>query len=385
MACPAAERFQANEDFLARVTVTDLNHFYRYVAWQDMNGDPAGTFTRVRRLRKAIHGVVDRSIWHSPNGDIEVAVKRMPRESVFVNQEAESDERIVHQRPRERMAEDPMIEMGVYFFLQQQHDVPQYQLKMRACFANSEYVWLATELATGGELFDALAANGHFAENQVRSYMMQLLLAVQYLHRQDIGHRDISLENILLMGRDANAELRLMDFGQAVALRSEDGELLRYFSNCGKPVYRAPEMRVPPQADVEVEVLPGHNAGEINQVLTTAGYICHVLLPADITVGEHCQATTAGYTVPQSDIFACGICMFILAWGSAPWQATLLADRGFMFVFQRGYTRLAEAWGRRLPAVAMQLLERMGNVAAGRRPTADACIQNEWFDEVRRP
>mmetsp|Transcript_23311 Transcript_23311/g.53714 ORF Transcript_23311/g.53714 Transcript_23311/m.53714 type:complete len:394 (-) Transcript_23311:247-1428(-) len=381
-----AERFQQNEDLLARVAVTDLNHFYRYVNWTRMDGPPEGFFTKYKpKLSNAIHGKVHRADWHSPNGTVGVALKTMPIDRVLLNEEAERNDALVHRgHGRERFREDAMTEIGVYFFLNQQPDA-RYQLRMMACFADDTHVFLATQHATGGDLFNFTTAEAEAGHNvdQVRRYMSQLLQAVHYLHSQDIGHRDISLENILLMGKDQTAELRLMDFGQAVALRS-GGEDLRYFTPCGKPIYTAPEMRVPPQAQVEVQVERNHVAGDINQVVTTRGYFCHVLLPRHATPGERCQATTAGYTVRPSDIFACGICLFVLAWGRAPWQDTLLTDRGFIYVGRHGYANLVRAWRlEQLPEPGMKLLQQLGNFMAESRPVAEECLRSEFFDGHR--
>merc|ERR1712183_664348 len=69
----------------------------------------------------------------------------------------------------------------------------------------------------------------------------QLLQAVVYLHRHRIGHRDISLENILIKGGIA----QVMDFGLAVQTCSTSGVPFRYFRGVGKPNNRAPEVYVP--------------------------------------------------------------------------------------------------------------------------------------------
>ena len=49
--------------------------------------------------------------------------------------------------------------------------------------------------------------------DQVRNYIFQLLLAIEYCHRNNIIHRDIKPENLLINPK--NDDLRLCDFGFA--------------------------------------------------------------------------------------------------------------------------------------------------------------------------
>ena len=63
--------------------------------------------------------------------------------------------------------------------------------------------------------------------------MRQLIDAVSYIHDQNIAHRDIKLENILLT---KSGVVKLIDFGFAI---SSNGPLKTF---CGTPTYMAPEL-----------------------------------------------------------------------------------------------------------------------------------------------
>lgn len=54
--------------------------------------------------------------------------------------------------------------------------------------------------------------NGLESEN-VKKYIYQLLLAIEFCHRANILHRDIKPENLLINPK--NDDLRLCDFGFA--------------------------------------------------------------------------------------------------------------------------------------------------------------------------
>lgn len=69
-----------------------------------------------------------------------------------------------------------------------------------------------TELCSGGELFDYLVEKKRFQEGEARRLFGELVVAVGYLHRQGVVHRDLKLENILL---DGHLKVKLGDLGFA--------------------------------------------------------------------------------------------------------------------------------------------------------------------------
>merc|ERR1719401_636543 len=123
---------------------------------------------------------------------------------------------------------------------------------------------LVTEHCDGGEFFSLVSTKAiPLTEDRNRLYMWQLMQAVKYLHSHNIGHRDISLENILVSFRhdapgERCGEFRLMDFGGACRTHSNTGQLLRYFRKMGKNYYRPPECELPPDPETEVHPHESH-------------------------------------------------------------------------------------------------------------------------------
>jgi serine/threonine protein kinase len=76
-------------------------------------------------------------------------------------------------------------------------------------------------------------------EDQARKIMRQLLDTVGYLHNDNIIHRDIKLENILLTNSNIDqGDLKLIDFGFATYYNS----LQKIETKCGSLGYAAPEI-----------------------------------------------------------------------------------------------------------------------------------------------
>ena len=73
------------------------------------------------------------------------------------------------------------------------------------------------ELCTGGHLGHVLnICGGQLKEEQTLGYIQQLCKAVAHCHNRGICHRDIKLQNVLLESSGRDAQIKLVDFGNAV-------------------------------------------------------------------------------------------------------------------------------------------------------------------------
>ncbi|CAE7268709.1 CCRP1 [Symbiodinium pilosum] len=105
-------------------------------------------------------------------------------------------------------------------------------------FEDSDHVYIMLELCPNQTLneFMRRRPTKRLAEPEAIFYVYELIVALQYLHRRRVIHRDLKLGNLFL---DHAMRLKVGDFGLAAQLEY-DGERKRTI--CGTPNYIAPEI-----------------------------------------------------------------------------------------------------------------------------------------------
>jgi serine/threonine protein kinase len=358
--------------------VTDLSYFRSSTTFE---GLCSSSFTMIRKLSSGINGDIFKYEWSRNGETTQVAVKKLRKTALECLDNKETNERCIHMNPRLRLQsnEDALAEIGVLAQLSKQPDLPLYLLKSLGGYSESRFTWLVTEYCDGGELFDVAAAGG-LQEDGVRKYTWQMLQAVEYLHRHHIGHRDISLENVLLKG----GVVRLMDYGMAVRSHSSSGTPLRYFREVGKGFYRAPECYVPTREETAVTVPAFANPGDVVMMRVPPNFLCEVRLPTASKPGATCLADVWGYAAAPGDIWSVAICMFILAFQCPLWQSARLSDRCFAHFYnsgENGVQSLVALWNKKqaLSDEAMSMLADMLHPEPYKRPSAASCLNHTWF------
>ena len=107
-------------------------------------------------------------------------------------------------------------------------------INMHFSFQDNEYLYIAMDLLTGGDLRYHICKKKKFSEEQTKFFISCILLSLEYIHYNKILHRDLKPENLVL---DENGYLKLTDFGIAKFLKKDNHK-----ETSGTPGYMAPEV-----------------------------------------------------------------------------------------------------------------------------------------------
>ena len=195
-------------------------------------------------------------------------------------------------------------------------------------FADNKRLFLVMELSSGGDLFDRIVKKKSYPEHEAKIVMTQILQAMAYLHEQNIAHRDIRPENIMLMNKESDVEVKLTDFG--LAEKVDVSSMLTTF--CGTLQYSAPE---------------------VLQLLSTN--------------------TGAGRYSVASDMWSLGVTLFVLLEGNFPFTLTPQSS-------STQYSFQASIW-KRISSEAKELIQQLLVIDPTSRLTAQQALQSNWLQQ----
>ena len=107
-------------------------------------------------------------------------------------------------------------------------------INMHFSFQDSDNLYIAMDLLTGGDLRYHICKHKKFFEEQTKFFIACIILSLDYIHSNNILHRDLKPENLVL---DSNGYMKLTDFGIAKVYKKEN-----YKETSGTLGYMAPEV-----------------------------------------------------------------------------------------------------------------------------------------------
>jgi serine/threonine protein kinase len=109
-------------------------------------------------------------------------------------------------------------------------------IDIKFAFQDKQNLYLVTEFMPGGELFFHLYREKRFNNDKTKFYAVEIILAIEFLHKKNMMYRDLKPENVLI---DKTGHIKLTDFGLSKILSKEKEKT---YTICGTPQYLAPEV-----------------------------------------------------------------------------------------------------------------------------------------------
>ena len=123
--------------------------------------------------------------------------------------------------------------------------------------------YIACEICKGGELYKRVKKSKILDESKTALIIKQVLLGLNYMHLNNILHRDMKLSNIIMKHNNSNnLEIKVTDFGFARYFDNDEG--LNF--SLGSPFYVAPEMYSGQKYDEKIDIW---SVGVITYVILT--------------------------------------------------------------------------------------------------------------------
>ncbi|KAJ3401846.1 Serine/threonine kinase [Chytriomyces hyalinus] len=73
-----------------------------------------------------------------------------------------------------------------------------YLVNMHSCFQSDTRVYFVMEYISGGDLMCHIMVKRNFSQAGVQFYACEIILAIEFLHRNNVIYRDLKLENVLM-------------------------------------------------------------------------------------------------------------------------------------------------------------------------------------------
>ncbi|TFY69042.1 hypothetical protein EVJ58_g628 [Rhodofomes roseus] len=194
-----------------------------------------------------------------------------------------------------------------------------YICGMREMIVHAHHYYMVQEYVNGGQMLDYIISHGRLRERVARRFARQIGSALDYCHKNNVVHRDLKIENILI---SQTGNIKIIDFG----LSNLYDPVHHLSTFCGSLYFAAPE-----------------------------------LLNAKV------------YTGPEVDVWSFGVVMYVLVCGKVPFD-----DQSMPALHAKIKRGLVEypVW---LSAECKHLLTRMLVTNPGARASLTEVLAHPWM------
>lgn len=184
----------------------------------------------------------------------------------------------------------------------------------------TNHYYMLFEYVEGGQLLDYIVSHGSLNEKYARKFARGIALALNYCHKNNVVHRDLKIENIMI---NQKGDIKIIDFGLSNLYMPKN--LLKTY--CGSLYFAAPE-----------------------------------LLSAKPYVG------------PEVDVWSFGVVLYVLVCGKVPFDDPVVST--LHEKIKKGHVEYPSF----LSKECVSLLQRMLVVDPLHRATLEEVIQHPWMN-----
>ncbi|TFK38383.1 hypothetical protein BDQ12DRAFT_683581 [Crucibulum laeve] len=110
-----------------------------------------------------------------------------------------------------------------------------YICGMREMIVHQHHYYMVFEYVNGGQMLDYIISHGRLRERVARKFARQIGSALEYCHLNNVVHRDLKIENILI---SQTGNIKIIDFG----LSNLYDPIAHLATFCGSLYFAAPEL-----------------------------------------------------------------------------------------------------------------------------------------------
>ncbi|KAH9942815.1 Pkinase-domain-containing protein [Amylocystis lapponica] len=167
---------------------------------------------------------------HNITGE-KLAVKILPRVSVSGQASVGNTDAAAKQASKDASKEiRTMREAALSMLLHH-----PYICGMREMIIHPHHYYMVFEYVNGGQMLDYIISHGRLRERVARKFARQIGSALDYCHRNNVVHRDLKIENILI---SQTGNIKIIDFG----LSNLFDPVNHLSTFCGSLYFAAPEL-----------------------------------------------------------------------------------------------------------------------------------------------
>ncbi|KAF8530212.1 Pkinase-domain-containing protein [Hysterangium stoloniferum] len=272
-----------------------------------------GDYTLSKTLGQGSMGKV-KLAQHNVSGE-KLAIKIVPRVQPTPMPAGASQEAITRQQSKDASKEIRTIREASLCLLLHH----PYICGMRELIVHQHHYYMVFEYVNGGQMLDYIISHGRLRERVARKFARQIGSALEYCHRNNVVHRDLKIENILI---SHTGNIKIIDFGLS-NLYNPSAHLATF---CGSLYFAAPE-----------------------------------LLLAKV------------YTGPEVDVWSFGVVLYVLVCGKVPFDDQSMP--ALHAKIKRGFVEYP-VW---LSAECKHLLSRMLVTNPASRATLNEVLNHPWM------